>query len=122
MFRKIDKESQIDLFSGASSVLSIGSLKQYNDNNHWHNQFRSQVISRIDENIFKVLFNDNMGAPNTSVSLLIGMMVIKEAFGWSDSQLFEQFNLLFRSALGLFNLNDPLPAESTCYLFAQAYA
>ncbi|MBC8555792.1 MAG: transposase [Candidatus Brocadiales bacterium] len=118
MFRKTDKESQVDLFSGASSVLAKGSLKQYTDSKHWHNQFRDQIVSRIDESIFKVLFNETTGAPNASVSLLIGMMVIKEAFGWSDSQLFEQckFNLLVRSALGLFNLNDVLPAESTYYL------
>jgi hypothetical protein len=118
MFRTSDKESQVDLFSGVSSVLAKGSLKQYNDNNHWHNQFRKQVVSRIDETIFKVLFNETTGAPNSPISLLIGMMVIKEAFGWSDAQLFEQckFNLLVRSALGLFNLNDPLPAESTYYL------
>lgn len=118
MFKKTDKESQIDLFSGVSSVLAKGSLKQYNNDKHWHNQFRNQIVSRIDESIFKPLFNDTMGAPNASVSLLIGMMVIKEAFGWSDSQLFEQckFNLLVRSALGRFNLNDPLPAESTYYL------
>lgn len=118
MFRKTDKESQVDLFSGVSSVLSKGSLKQYNDDGHWHNQFRNQIVSRIDESIFRVLFNETTGAPNASVSLLVGMMVIKEAFGWSDSQLFEQcqFNLLVRSALGLFNLNDTLPAESTYYL------
>ena len=118
MFRKTDKESQVDLFSGISSVLSKGSLKQYNDDGHWHNLFRNQIVSCIDESIFKVLFNETTGAPNASVSLLVGMMVIKEAFGWSDSQLFEQckFNLLVRSALGLFNLNDALPAESTYYL------
>ena len=118
MFRKTDKESQVDLFSGTSSVLAKGSLKQYTDSKHWHNQFRDQIVSRIDETIFKVLFNKTTGAPNASVSLLVGMMVIKEAFGWSDSQLFEQckFNLLVRSALGLYNLNDALPAESTYYL------
>ncbi len=90
MFRKTDKESQVDLFSGVPSVLSKGSLKDYNDDGHWHNQFRDQIVSRIDETIFKVLFNKTTGAPNASVSLLVGMMVIKEAFGWSDSQLFEQ--------------------------------
>lgn len=118
MFRKTDKEKQVNLFSGVSSVLDGGSLKQYSDASHWHNQFRKQVVSRIDETVFKVLFNETTGAPNASVSLLIGMMVLKEAFGWSDSQLFEQcrFNLLVRSALGLFNLNDALPAESTYYL------
>jgi hypothetical protein len=59
-----------------------------------------------------------MGAPNAPVSLLLGMMVLKEAMNWSDLQLFEQcrFNLLVRSALDLFNLTDDIPAESTYYL------
>ncbi len=118
MFRKTNKEPQVDLFGGVPSILDGGSLKQYSDDGHWHNQFRKQVVSRIDENVFKVLFNETTGAPNASVSLLVGMMILKEAFGWSDSQLFEQcrFNLLVRCALGLFNLNDILPAESTYYL------
>lgn len=119
MFRKTNKEKQIDLFGGVPSILDGGSLKQYSDDSHWHNQFRKQVLTRIDETVFKVLFNETTGAPNTSISLLVGMMILKEAFGWSDSQLFEQsrFNLLVRSALGLFNLNDTLPVESTYYLF-----
>ncbi len=118
MFRKTNKEPQVDLFGGVPSILEGGMLKQYSDDSHWHNQFRKYVVSRIDETVFKVLFNETTGAPNTSVSLLVGMMILKEAFGWSDSQLFEQcrFNLLARSALGLFNLNDTLPAESTYYL------
>lgn len=118
MFRKTNKEPQVDLFGGVPSILEGGTLKQYNNDNHWHNQFRKYTVSRIDETVFKVLFNETTGAPNASVSLLIGMMILKEAFGWSDSQLFEQcrFNLLARSALGLFNLNDTLPAESTYYL------
>lgn len=119
MFRKTNKEPQADLFGGVPSILEGGSLKQYSDDGHWHNQFRKNVVSRIDENVFKVLFNETTGAPNVSVSLLIGMMILKESFGWSDSQLFEQsrFNLLVRSALGLFNLNDEVPADSTYYLF-----
>ena len=121
MFRITDKESQVDLFGGVSSILAGGSFKQYSDTGHWHNQFHKQLLSRIDESVFKVLFNETTGAPNTSVSLLVGMMILKEAFGWSDSQLFEQcrLNLLFRSALGLFNLNDALPAESTYYLLCR---
>jgi hypothetical protein len=119
MFRKTNKEPQVDLFGGVPSILDGGSLKQYNDDGHWHNQFRKQIVSRIDEPVFKVLFNETTGAPNVSVSLLVGMMILKESFGWSDSQLFEQcrFNLLARSALGLFNLNDEIPADSTYYLF-----
>jgi hypothetical protein len=95
------------------------SLNQYNNAEGWHNQFRKQIVSRIDESIFKVLYSEDMGAPNSPVSILVGMMILKDAFGWSDLQLFEhcRFNLLVRSALALFNLNDEIPADSTYYLF-----
>jgi hypothetical protein len=119
MFRKSSKEPQFDLLGSVPSLLSTQAIRKYNDKNHWHNQFRLEVVDRIDETIYKVLFSDTMGAPNASIRLLIGMMILKEAFGWSDSQLFEQcqFNLLIRGALGMINLNDPVPAESTYYLF-----
>lgn len=60
-----------------------------------------------------------MGAPNASIRVLISMMILKEAQGLSDSGLFEQcrFNILTRSALGLINMDNPLPVESTYYLF-----
>jgi hypothetical protein len=118
MFKKSNKEPQVNIFSGVSSILHGASLLQYNNENHWHNQFRKEVFFRIDESAYKILFNEKVGAPNSPVSLLVGMMILKEANGWSDSQLFEQcrFNLLIRSALGLCNINDAVPAESTYYL------
>jgi len=118
MFKKSNKETQLDAFTSVPTMLERSALKQYSDQQHWHNQFREQVVMRIDESIFSVLFNDTTGAPNASIRTLVGMMILKESFGWSDSQLFEhcRFNLLARSALGLFNINDPLPVESTYYL------
>jgi hypothetical protein len=118
MFKKSDKESQLDAFTSIPSMLERSALKKYSAQGHWHNQFREQVVMRIDESIFSVLFDDTTGAPNASVRTLVGMMILKESFGWSDSQLFEHclFNLLVRSSLGLFNINDPLPVESTYYL------
>jgi hypothetical protein len=118
MFKKSNKESQLDAFSSVPTMLESSALKQYSDKGHWHNQFREQVIMHIDESIFSLLFNSSMGAPNAPIRTLVGMMILKEAFGWSDSQLFEhcRFNLLVRSSLGLFNMNDPLPVESTYYL------
>ncbi|HPF30504.1 MAG TPA: transposase, partial [Lachnospiraceae bacterium] len=102
-------------------MLDGKSKKQFDDTSAWHNQFRIQIISRIDESPYKVLYSDRMGAPNASVSLLLGMMILKEAMNWSDMQLFEQcrFNILARSALGLFNLTDDIPAESTYYLLCK---
>jgi hypothetical protein len=119
MFKKSNKETQLDAFSSVPTMLESSALKQYSDKGHWHNLFREQVIMHIDESVFRVLFSDTMGAPNAPIRILAGMMILKEAFGWSDSQLFEhcRFNLLVRSSLGLFNMNDPLPVESTYYLF-----
>ena len=118
MFKKSYKETQLDAFSSVPTILEGSSLHQYTDQGHWHNQFREQVVMRVDESIFSVLFNNTTGAPNASVRIQVGMMILKESFGWSDSQLFEhcRFNLLVRSSLGLFNMNDPLPVESTYYL------
>jgi hypothetical protein len=118
MFKKSSKETQLDAFSSVPSMLESSSYRQYSDQGHWHNQFREQVVMRIDESIFSVLFNDTTGAPNASIRILVGMMILKESFSWSDSQLFEhcRFNLLVRSSLGLFNMNDSLPVESTYYL------
>lgn len=118
MFKKSGKETQLNAFTSVPTMLESSAFKQYSDQGHWHNQFREQVVMRIDESIFSVLFNNTTGAPNASVRTLVGMMILKESFGWSDSQLFEhcRFNLLVRSSLGLFNINDPLPVESTYYL------
>lgn len=118
MFKKSNKEPQLDFFTSVPSMLESSASKQYSDQGYWHNQFREQVLMRIDESIFKKLFSEKMGAPNASIRIMVGMMILKEGHGWSDIQLFEngRFNLLTRSALGLFNVNDPLPAESTYYL------
>jgi len=118
MFKKSNKEPQLDAFTSVPMMLESSAFKQYSDQGHWHNQFHDQIVMRIDETIFSILFNNTTGAPNSSIRTLVGMMILKESFVWSDSQLFEQcrFNLLIRGALGLFNMNDPLPVESTYYL------
>jgi len=118
MFKQSNREPQLDAFTSVTTMLESSAFKQYSDQGHWHNQFREQVVMRIDESIFSSLFNNTTGAPNAPIRTLIGMMILKESFVWSDSQLYEhcRFNLLVRSALGLFNINDPLPVESTYYL------
>jgi hypothetical protein len=118
MFRKT-KDSQLNIFSSPSSLLSGKSQKMYENNNSWHNKFREQVTSRIDESLFKPLFSSTNGTPNSSIKVMISMMILKEAEGLSDQKLFEncRFNMLTRSAIGLFNADDAVPADSTYYLF-----
>lgn len=119
MFIRTPKSGQLDLFTSSRSFLSGNALKTYDDTNAWHNQFRQQVTMRIDENIFRPLYCQDNGTPNASVRILFAMMILKESNGLSDQKLFEdcRFNVLTRSALGLLNMDDPLPTESTYYLF-----
>jgi hypothetical protein len=119
MFSKTKKEIQLNMFSHSGVFLSKRSLNVYEDRKSWHKLFREQVTFRIDEDIFRPLFCSDNGAPNASIRVLIGMMILKESQGLSDAKLFEdcQFNLLTRSALGFVNVDDKIPADSTRYLF-----
>ena len=119
MFRKTQIEPQLGMFSSPSSLLSGKSKKHYEDQQSWHNIFRKQVTMRINESFFSELFCSDNGTPNSSIRVLVAMMVLKEAQGVSDEKLFEdcRFNMLMRSALGLVNIDDELPVESTYYLF-----
>ena len=121
MFRASSNRSQNDAFSNVEHFLRRRDQKKLNDSNAWYNIFLEQVTKRIPEERFSVLFDDETGRPNASIRLLVAMLILKEGFGWSDEELFEavHFNLLVRRALGLLNLTDEVPVESTYYLFKQ---
>ncbi len=118
MFTK-SKNSQGDLFSGMGSHLSSRKNKLLSDPNSWHQVFWREVTSRIDEAPYSVLYSQTQGRPNSSIRVLIGMMILKEGNGWSDAQLFEEarFNLQVMQALGFVNLDEDVPVESTYYEF-----
>ena len=120
MFKKTKANPQLDMFSDPSLQMGKRATKKYNDPKAWHNQFFKMITSRIDEEMFRPLFKDgNMGAPNSSVRIIVSMSILKEGFGCSDEELFEkcEFDLLTRRALGLVNLSDKLPSIDTYYLF-----
>jgi hypothetical protein len=124
MFQKSPSSVQHDLFTSNQTLLSGKSLKMYDDQGAWHNEFRKQVTMRIDEEIFRPLYSQGKGSPNAPIRVLIAMMVLKEAQGLSDEKLFEdcRFNMLTRSAAGLLKVDDAVPTESTYYLFRKQVA
>lgn len=120
MFRKSGTESQMDLFPSPEMFLGKRANKSYADPKRWHNVFFKEVTSRIDEDIFSVLYKEgNMGAPTASVRVLVAMSILKEGFGCCDEDLFEkvEFDLLVRKAPGLVSLDDVPPSPDTYYLF-----
>jgi hypothetical protein len=118
MFRKTETSRQLSLQTSVNQYLTGKAAAQYDSKDEWHNIFYNQVVCRIDENLFSTLFSTGKGSPNAPIRTLIGMMILKEGLGYSDQQLYEncKFNLLTRKALGLVNINDPVPVESTYYL------
>lgn len=122
MFRKTQKETQMDLFYSPSNLLGKRAFKKFDDPKAWQNKFYKEVTSRIDEGIFSVLFDNANGAPNASVCRLVAMMLLKEGFGCSDEQLFEkcEFDLLARRALGLDGFEEDIPCAATYYNFRAA--
>lgn len=119
MYKESDKNPQMDMFASPAGMLRGSSLKNYLKNDSWHNMFREQVITRVNEDIFSVLYSSDNGCPNASIRVLVGMMILREGQGWSDEQLLTEcdYNLLVRGALGLMNLTDTAPVPYTYYLF-----
>ena len=131
MFKRSASCSQPDLFSSFESHFKGAKQDRLNDPTAWHNLFYQHITSKVDEDVFSVLFDPNIGRPNAPIRHLVSMMILKEGFGWSDAHLpvrrtqtglFEQcrFNILVMRALGLMNLSDEVPGESTYYLLKQS--
>ena len=122
MFKKTSPP-QTNMFKDLSAHVSDRKASILNDPTSWHNVFLREVTQRVDESVFAPLFNTG-GRPNAPLRILLAMMVLKEGNGWSDEQLFDscRFNIRCMRALGLCNLDDDVPVESTYYEFRRRLA
>jgi hypothetical protein len=116
---KTSKNKQGDMFRDISQQLSNRKKKLMEARESWHNVMWREVVSQIDERPYAVLYDKEKGRPNASIRVLIGMMILKEGNGWSDEQLFEEcrFNIKVMRSLGLNQMDDDVPVESTYYEF-----
>jgi len=118
MFKR-SKNKQTDMFKDISNQLSSRKQKLIDAATSWHNIIWKEVVSQIDERPYSILYDDQTGRPNASIRVLIGMMILKEGNGWSDEQLFEEcrFNIKVMRSIGMHNLDEDVPVESTYYEF-----
>lgn len=117
-FKKSKQQSHPDLFATASFSMPERERRYMEDELSWHNEFHRNVLLNIDEEILRPLFVDgNMGAPTKQLRILIAMRILKEGRGCSDEQLYEniRFNLVWRKAVGLLNINDECPSLDSYY-------
>jgi len=88
----------------------------------WAQTFYDEYFSKIDENVFSVLYSDKKSRPNTPVNILMGFETLKSGFGWSDEELYNHFlfDLQVRYALGLQDFDEEYFDLRTIYYFRGA--
>jgi Transposase domain (DUF772). len=81
--------------------------------------FYETIFCNIDEEIFAQLFCQDNGRPNAPINAMVSALILKEKKNWTYRQLFEsiEFNLLTRSALGIFHVGDMPFNEPTLFNF-----
>lgn len=62
-------------------------------NKSWAKVFADEIFPAIDEERFSVLYSDKASRPNTPVNVIIGALIIKELFDYSDDEIVENLML-----------------------------
>jgi hypothetical protein len=69
------------------SILTIREQKALEKS--WAKIFADEIFPAIDEKRFSVLYSDKDSRPNTPVNVIVGSLIIKELFDYSDDEMVE---------------------------------
>jgi hypothetical protein len=100
MYTPNDKHKQLALI-GCVQDLSPKYQDRLEDS--WAGTFYHEFFRRINEDLFSILYSDKPSRPNMPVNVLVGLEVLKAAYGWTDEELMDAFiyNMQVRYALGI---------------------
>lgn len=117
MFRENLSPMQAPLLG--KTVNELSESKQAQLEASWAGAFRSEVLLRLDEKPFAVLYSELGSRPNIPVNQLLGWEILKSGFGASDEEMHERFlfDIQVRYALGVDDLNEGDFALRTVYNF-----
>ena len=59
----------------------------------WAKVFADEIFPAIDEERFSVLYSEKASRPNTPVNVVVGALIIKELFDYSDDEIVENLML-----------------------------
>lgn len=121
MYRRNDQHQQQPLFS---TLDDLPDKQRQRLEQSWAATFYREFFSRIDEDIFAILYSDQASRPNIPVNVLVGLEALKAGFGWSDAELEAQmaFNIQVRYALGYRDLTVGHFELRTVYNFRRRLA
>ena len=100
MFKKNDSHKQltIDMYSVDDMSVFFDNVKETE-----FYTFYQLVFCKIDEELFKSLFCENNGRPNSAVNAMMSALILKSKHDWTYKELFFHlhFNIAVRAAIGL---------------------
>ena len=90
------KENACQQISFTDSFLGLTAREQKALENSWAKVFADEIFPAIDEKRFSVLYSNKTSRPNTPVNVIVGALIIKELFDYSDDEMVENLMLDFR--------------------------
>lgn len=87
---KVNSGQQI---SFNDSVFSLTAREKKALDNSWAKIFADEIFPNIDEERFSVLYSSKASRPNAPVNVIIGALIIKELFDYSDDEIVENLML-----------------------------
>ena len=90
------KENSCQQISITDSFTTLTAREQKALEKSWAKVFADEIFPAIDEQRFSVLYSDKASRPNTPVNVIVGALIIKELFDYSDDEMVENLMLDFR--------------------------
>lgn len=90
------KQNSYQQISFTDSFSGLTAREQKALEKSWAKVFADEIFPAIDEKRFSVLYSDKASRPNTPVNVIVGALIIKELFDYSDDEMVENLMLDFR--------------------------
>ena len=87
------KKNDCQQLSFTDSFYNLTAREQKALKNSWAHTFSEEIFPCIDEEKFAVLYSDKNSRPNAPVNVIVGALIIKELFDYSDDELVENLML-----------------------------
>lgn len=87
------KENGCQQISLDDSIINLTERERNALEKSWAKIFADEIFPFIDEERFSVLYSDKASRPNTPVNVIIGALIIKELFDYSDDEIVENLML-----------------------------
>lgn len=87
------RENTNQQLSISDSFSGLTAREQKALENSWAKIFADEIFPDIDEKRFSVLYSDKASRPNAPVNVIVGALIIKELFDYSDDELVENLML-----------------------------